>query len=294
MRRYLVSIAVLLTVVLPASAGGPGFEVLPFLRLSRDPSALTGGAAQVFASKAYSVFSNPALAFASGERGDMAVSYARWGASGSNEIDVCGAYGFSDRFSVGAGYSNSLGVSFEGFTPSDMIAGMGASVRVTDAFTVGANVRYASSKFTEEYSYGAVSGDLFVAMRFSGLTATAGVSTLGPAVQSVSTASYSQPSSAAFGLGYGGALGEALDARVQLTADYYLSGALSAGAGAEMIVKDLLSLRLGYNYGGESVIPSYASAGIGLNFSGLKINAAFLMPGKDIGNSLCVGLGFGF
>jgi hypothetical protein len=175
-----------------------------------------------------------------------------------------------------------------------MIAGIGAGFKISDVFSVGANARYALSKLTETYSYGAFSGDLFVAMDLSGFTATAGVSAVGPSVQSVSTGSYSLPSSASFGFGYGSVLGDALSARSQLTVDYYFSGALAAGFGTEAVIKDMVSLRLAYNYGGESVIPSYTSAGIGLNFSGFRINAALFLSGEDVGNSMVFSLGYSF
>ena len=303
MKRYIVYIASLIISVLPAAAGEPGFEALPFLRLSRDPSAVTGGGAQVFASGAYSVFTNPALPFSSDKGVDVALSYARWGASGSNEIDFGGAYRLSDRFSLSLGFSygmnpaydvyNKLGALTGTFTPSDMIAGLGAGFRVTDALTLGANVKYASSKLSEAYSYSAVAGDVFAAMEFSGLIVTAGVSTLGTPVESQKTGKYSLPSSAAFGLGYGTAAGEALELRAQLTADYYFSGALAAGAGAEAVIKDMVSLRFGYDYGGESVIPSHATAGIGLHLSGFRLDAK-LLAGKDAGTSMLFGASYSF
>lgn len=298
MRRFMALAAALFAAVLPAVAGGAGFEALPFLRLQRDPSALTGGAAQVYASKAYSVFSNPTLSVGGG--GDLALSYSRWGASGSNEFDACGAFGLSERFSLGLGFSYGLNPAydlFDGagmFTPTDMIAGIGAGFRISDVFSVGANARYALSRLTEMYSYGAFSGDLFIAMDLSGFTATAGVSTAGPAVQSVSTGSYNLPSSASLGLGYESVLGDALSARSQLTVDYYFSGALAAGFGTEAVIKDMVSLRLAYNYGGESVIPSYTSAGIGFDFSGFRVNAALFLSGGDVGNSMVFSLGYSF
>ena len=298
MRRFMAFAAALFAAVLPAVAGGAGFEALPFLRLQRDPSALTGGAAQVYASKAYSVFSNPTLSVGGG--GDLALSYSRWGASGSNGFDACGAFGLSERFSLGLGFSYGLNPAydlFDGagmFTPTDMIAGIGAGFKITDVFSVGANARYALSKLTETYSYGAFSGDLFVAIDLSGFTATAGVSTAGPAVQSVSTGSYNLPSSASLGLGYESVLGDALSARSQLTVDYYFSGALAAGFGTEAVIKDMVSLRLAYNYGGESVIPSYTSAGIGFDFSGFRVNAALFLSGGDVGNSIVFSLGYSF
>ena len=298
MRRFMALAAALFAAALPAMAGGAGFEALPFLRLQRDPSALTGGAAQVYASRAYSVFSNPALAV--GGSGDLVLSYGHWGASGSNEFDACGSFGLSDRFSMGLGFSYGLNPAYDSldgaemFTPVDMIAGMGAGFRVSDVFSVGANARYALSRLTDAYSYGAFSGDLFVAMDLSGFTVTAGLSTAGPAVQSVSTGSYRLPSSASCGFGYESVLGDALRARSQLTVDYYFSGALAAGFGTEVVVKDMMSMRLAYNYGGESVIPSYTSAGIGLSFYGLKINAALFFSGKDAGNSMVCSLGYSF
>lgn len=304
MRRCIVSIAVFWLAFFPAYAGGPGFEAMPFLRLQRDPSALTAGAAQVFASKAYSVFSNPTLAIVTEEGGRMATSYGRWGANETNEFDACGAFNLSGRFSLGVGFSYGLNPPYDiypvigddsrSFSPTDIIAGVGAGYRISDVFSIGVNARYASSRLTDSYSFWSFSGDLFVAMRLSSLSATAGVSHLGPSIKSSGAGPYSLPSSAAFGLGYDKSLGEVLAARVQLTADYYISGAVSAGAGVEMIVKELLSLRIGYNYGGESIIPSYASSGIGFKMGGFEFNAAFFLAGKDIGNSFIAGLGFHF
>lgn len=303
MKRYIVFLASLFISVLPAAAGEPGFEALPFLRLSRDPSAITGGSAQLFSSRAYSVFTNPALPFSSDEGVDVALSYARWGSSGSNEIDFGGAYALSERFSLSLGFSygmnpsydvyNKLGALSGTFTPTDMTAGLGAGFRISDVLTLGANVKFASSKLSDAYSYSAVAGDVFATMEFSGLVASVGVSTLGTPVESQKTGKYSLPASAALGLGYGAAAGEALELRAQLTADYYFSGALAAGAGAEAVIKDMVSLRFGYDYGGESVIPSHASAGIGFRFSGFRIDAT-LLTGKDAGTSMLFGASYSF
>ena len=290
MKRYITLIASFVVSVLTATAGEPGFEALPFLRLSRNPAAISGGSAQVFASRAYSVFSNPALPFSSDEGVDVALSYARWGAGEANEVDFGGAYSLSDRFSLSLGFSYAPSGEF---SSADMIAGIGAGFRITESFTLGANVKYASSKLSDAYSLGAVAGDFFVTYQSFGLVATAGVSTLGTPVESQATGKYSLPSSAAFGLGYGAFAGNTLELRAQLTADCYFSGALAAGAGAEAIIKDMVSVRLGYDYGGESVIPSHATAGIGFRFSGFRFDATVL-AGGDAGTSMLFGAAYSF
>lgn len=305
MKKLVITSIVLFVSLVSASAVEPGYEALPFLRISRDPSALTGGAAQLFSSSsAYSVFSNPTLpAFADSDV-QLGLSYAKWAPNSANDIDFGASYRLSDKFgfSLGISYAlqepydiiNSLGNVSGSFTPADMIFGAGAFYKVSDVLALGANVKYASSKITSSDSYGAVAADVFASVNLSGFAASVGVSSLGTAVKDKKGESFGLPASVAFAVGYKASLGESVNASAQVTGDYYLSGTFAAGAGAELAFKDMVALRFGYNYGGESVIPSYASVGAGFSFSGFSLNASYLLGSSAVAGTICFGLGYKF
>jgi len=305
MKKLVITSFVLFISLVSAMAVEPGYEALPFLRISRDPSALTGGSAQLISSSsAYSVFSNPTLPAFSDDNLHVGLSYAKWAPNAANDIDFGASYRISQKFGVSIGLSyalqepydivNSLGNVSGSFTPSDMIVGAGVFFRFNDVLALGANVKYATSKVTNNNSYGAVAGDVFVTAGFGGFMASLGVSSLGSSIKDSKGETFSLPASAALAVGYSASLGEVVQASAQLTGDYYFSGALAAGAGAEISIKDMVALRFGYNYGGQSVIPSYASVGAGFTFKGICLNASYLLGSSAVGGTLCVGIGCKF
>jgi len=304
MKKLILSMIVPFAAIVSAFAVEPGYEALPFLRITRDPSAITGGAAQASASSgAYSVFSNPVLPAFVESKGDVALSYTRWKPSASNNIDFGGSFKFGEKFGISAGFSYSMGQKYDvynklgnvsgTFTPSDMIAGLGLHMKFTDFLAAGANVKYASSSLAKSYTYGAVAADLFVAGMFNDFIVTAGVSDIGTKVASSETGDYSLPTALSLGLGYGADFGP-VNAKAQLAADYYFSGALTAGIGTAFSYNDLVTLRLGYNYGGKSVIPSYASIGLGAKFAGISIDAAMLLASEALGGTMMFGVRYSF
>lgn len=305
MKKAIITSLVLFVSIVSAAAAEPGYEALPFIRISRDPSALTGGSAQLFsASSAYSVFSTPTLSAFSSSESQIGISYMKWAPSIANNMDLGASFKLSEKFgiSLGASYAmqepydiiNKLGNVSGTFTPTDMLVGAGAFFKLNDILAMGANVKYASSKVTSDRSYSAVAGDVFVTADVSGFAASLGVSSLGTPVQDKKGNSFSLPTSAAFAVGYKAALGESVGASAQLTGDYYLSGTMSAGVGAELSFKEMVAVRCGYYYGGESVIPSYVSAGAGISFSGFSLNATYILGASAVAGTVLLGLNYNF
>lgn len=265
-------------------------EALPFLRISRDPAALTGGAAQT-SPGAYAAFYNPSAGVFMERGGQAAFSYGNWVAGSSDLLGFGGVMRLGERIALNAGFSADLGEAYDvynklgkvtrSFTPKDMTAAFGIGYRLNRSFSVGANVKYASSSLADEVSYGSVAADIFVTGRFGGLSASAGVANIGGKVESSSGDSYSLPSSVSAGLGYGLFLTDRLKADASLTADCYFSGAVAAGLGASVSWSRFVTFRAGYNYGGESVIPSYATAGLGFSFAAFALDATYYIVPSD-------------
>ena len=80
-----------------------------------------------------------------------------------------------------------------------------------------------------------------------------------------------------------------------LDADWYFSGAMSAGAGAEYGYADIVFLRAGYHYGADDcVLPSFASLGVGVQYLGARIDFSYLTGNDYLGGTFTIGLGYSF
>lgn len=269
-------------------------EALGFLRKQRDPAALSGGAA--------AGWSNPSLASFGEKKLDAGFSYASWAAAPSSDLSMAASFRLNPRFTIVAELSadsgekydiyNNLGRVTGSFTPKDLIGGVGASFLLKDNLSIGALVKYASSKLSLDASYGSVAADVFITGHYKGLTATAGVSSLGPGVESSDGTKYPLPASGSFGFGYTCDFGDKLRTEVWLTSDVYFSGAVAEGVGASLCYASLLTLRVGNNNGGNGVIPSYSTIGGGVHFSFFSIDGVYYLTAADspLSNTFAVAL----
>lgn len=280
------------------SAFAQNEEAFPFLKIQRNPAALTAGTAGVtpgpWGVSAVNAFYEGTAA--------ASLSYSRQKAAPSSDVDFAALYRIAENLTANATFSldngqkydlyNRLGRVSGSFTPKEIIIGAGVSYLLRENLSLGATFKYASQSLSSDASYSAVAADVFVAGRFAGLTATAGVSSLGSKVTSSSGDRYSLPSSGALGVGYGLDLMQGLRLNAQANADFYFSGAFAAGAGAELTYRKFVSLRAGYNYGGKSVIPSYGSLGAGVKLFGASLDFTYYLAGSDspLAGSFAVGL----
>ena len=282
---------------------------LGFTRTERNPvtSAMAGAGAAWSQDAAFAAFSHAAmLPFFDGAL-DAMVSFQSWtpALSAQAHFSAGVAYKPIANLGVAIGYSlenlssydvvdgtgNVLGL----FYPKNHIIAMGLGYGFSTHLSVGANFRYARQIPAPGAVSAGVSADLFAAWQFfPGLRATAGVSTLGPALVSGGI-SYKQPASAQAGVNWSTPLGQNHVLDLLLDADYYFAGAFSAALGAQYAWNRMLFARVGYRYATKHcVIPSHLALGAGVRYRGFRLDASLLTASPALGGSFNVGIGYSF
>ena len=281
---------------------------LPFIRIDRDPvtSGMAAAGKASLSSPAWSAFGNSAIIpFAPGKV-NAGLSYEAWAPSGAktSNIDAGVSFKAGEKFGLSLGFASGTGAAFTKtddsgnisgeFKPKDLIVGAGFGLRFTETIGAGVNLRYASQSFDSD-PYSAFGADVFVFYHKDALGVSAGVSSLGTSVKSVSGETYSIPASATLAADYSAELAPGNVLEGALDIDYFLAGGLAAALGAQYSYNDMIFIRAGYHYGGEgSVLPSYASLGAGFKYKFARLDVAWLTANEAVGNTLCVGLGLSF
>ena len=168
-----------------------GAQALPFTAVDSDAKSLSkAGADLIQTSPAAIPYSDATLSAAAG--------YTMWQPTAANEniINVDAAYKIGDKFGVALDFmygmhpkyviTNSTATASGEFAPSDMHVELGLGWKFLPFLSLGAEVGYASSSIANDYSYGAVTADVFLMTKIAGFKAAAGVSNLGTAVTSKS------------------------------------------------------------------------------------------------------------
>jgi hypothetical protein len=282
---------------------------MPFTLIARNPVSVGmgfSGIASVHDAE-YSSFRNSSVLPFAAERFSVGVSGQVWAPHGvtSTNLAFGSAFKAGKRlgFSVGGAYQigeeytsidetgNQVGI----IKTDDLIISIGAGFLVIDNLSVGVNVRYAAQTLSSDNSYSAVSTDVFMAYRLSGINITAGISSLGSSIKSVSGDSFSLPTSASTGVEWSKSFSEAHSFRLLADADYYFSGNITIATGVEYSFRNLIFLRAGYHIGSDkSPLPAFASVGLGVKFKGFKLNAAYILASEALAGTLTVGLGYNF
>lgn len=273
---------------------------LPFIRIDRDPATSAMGGAQ-----AVSALYNPAaVPFA--DHSNVLASLQRWAPNGASGLhlnalggikigtrlglNVAAAYQGGEAYPVMDASGNSSGE----FTPAELFARIGAGYAVTDALSLGASVQYASQSLAEGLGYSAVAADAFLLYRNGGLSATAGIASVGAGVKSGST-TYPLPTSVAAGVAYETVFAETNGILAAADFDYFLSGGIGLALGVQYAYDDMVFVRAGYHLGTEKApIPSYASIGLGGKFSGVRIDLSYLTASPTLGGTVALGIGYAF
>ena len=285
-----------------------GAQVLPYTAAETDAVSLGKAGADLTqtSSIANASFSNAAAIPFSEEKFDVSAGYTLWQPSNvkTNMFNVGAAYNLKNKFGVALGMMYGLNPAYDitsssgtpngQFTPTDMHLNVGLAWRFMSVLSLGANIGYASSSLADEYSYSAITADVFLMTKIAGVKATLGVANLGTSVTAADKKTYSLPASAALGLGYEMAFAGVHSLDFALDADYYFDGGLAAAVGAEYAFNNLAFARVGYRYGGTTPVPSYASVGLGAKFMGAKIDLAYLIATGPAKNTLAVSVGYSF
>ncbi|MGN0195546.1 MAG: hypothetical protein ACI4AE_03720 [Candidatus Cryptobacteroides sp.] len=244
------------------------------------------------------ISANPAAVLFSESKGNVALGYGVIAPDmlKTNNFNLDGAMRFSGRFGAGVSVDfNSIPLEIDGadFSMSQVKAAAGFAFKVSSLLGIGVNIGYASQSF-DGSSQGALTADVFLMSKVGDLRVAAGVSNLGPKVESSDGSTFNLPSAAALGLGWGMETGDHnLDA--QLDAKYYFHNAMSVAASARYEWRSMVSVCAGYRYASDNaVLPSFASVGAGVRFSGVSFNLAYLLASDTLSGTFALSVGYSF
>lgn len=293
---------------MPSFAQG-GEDAMPFARIDRNPATAGLGFAGAASTSdiAWSSFSNSAVIPFFNKTFDAAASVQLWAPDGAKStiINAGAGYKVNDRLGFSLGFSSQSFQSYEiiddygvqtgSFSPQALVVNGGLGLGLSDAVSVGANLRYLRQTVTDAKTNDAFAADVMLYYKpvpEAGIAA--GVASVGTGVKSISGKTYDLPASAKLAGDYTFNFQENA---IKLVADvdYFFSGNFSAAGGLQYSYNDLFFLRGGYHYGKkDSVLPSFATVGAGIKIAGVKVDVAWLTANKDLGNTLSIGLGYSF
>ena len=293
---------IFLTLALAAICNMVSAQSLGFLNVACDAAAAgLAGAGVALDADAWAADNNVASAVLSADKMSVGAGYGMYqpSALSSSVISAAGFARLGSRFALAASFRNfgepeytvttADGRSGGSFKPSEMAATLGAAFSVTQTLGVGVNVRMASSSLGADAKASAFCADVAAFYKAGALSAGLSVNNLGGKVN-YGGSDYSLPAVVKAGAAY-----RISGLVASLEADYLLSGAFMAAAGAEYWIADMVALRAGYHYGpADAGIPSYASVGLGAKFAGIRLNAAYLLASESLGGTLFLGVGYCF
>ncbi len=284
---------------------------MPFVDNALNPrSAAMGGISAGLSSDAYAQFGNIAAIPFSSDNLAAGVSYNSWQptAAGIN-AGVAGAAYRLGRFGISFGASAAINQSYEGvsetgvslgkFTPIDWQVGAGVSYLITDSFSAGIGLNYASSVTSAYYKdLNTFYADIQLMYVIRQFRISLSGNNLGLPVSSASGTKFNLPMNAALAVSYGNVWGRhGLEAGVEGKAYFGGPSAMGCTVGAEYEYDSLIAVRAGYHYGSEkNGLPSFASVGLGAHVFGVNLDVAYLIAAGNspLRNTFSVGVGYSF
>lgn len=259
---------------------GSSSVAMHFSRYTRNTEALSMGGTDAQA-RLNRIFEGKTL--------DAIAGYQSWGpslATSSRDflVDVHGSV--TPKLNLSAALAFDSG---KNYSSKDLSLRLGASYKFNVLYA-GAAVKYYRSVVPDDEALSAVAADGWVAARFGGFSASAGVSNIGSAVRG-----FSLPSSLYLSAGYSAPIGTDYSFRAAFQTDWFFYGAVSSGVGIEFGAFSMVYARAGYHFGSQTaVVPSYASVGIGLKYGSIKLDAAYLLASEALGGTMQYTLGYEF
>lgn len=284
---------------------------MPFVDNALNPrSAAMGGISAGLSSDAYAQFGNIAAIPFSSDNLAAGVTYNSWQptAAGIN-AGVAGAAYRLGRFGISFGASAAINQSYEGvsetgvslgkFTPIDWQVGAGVSYLITDSFSAGIGLNYASSVTSAYYKdLNTFYADIQLMYVIRQFRISLSGNNLGLPVSSASGTKFNLPMNAALAVSYGNVWGRhGLEAGLEGKAYFGGPSAMGCTVGAEYEYDSLIAVRAGYHYGSEkNGLPSFASVGLGAHVFGVNLDVAYLIAAGNspLRNTFSVGVGYSF
>ena len=281
-------------------------SVLPFIGIPHDPVTLATASAGS-ASRAQAVYRNSAAVPFMDAESLASFSYQSWAPSegASDNYILGGAIKFTDRFSVnvsefyqsGSRYDlyDASGTPSGAFTPRCDLLTVGAAYAFGEKLSVGLGVGYAWESDAPQMKLSALTADLHLFyLPAPSLDLAFSLLSLGPGIKAADGSLHGLPSSARLGASYGIPLGT-VGVRLLADADWFFESAFGISAGAELKVKDCVSLRGGYHYSDDPApLPAFASLGAGFQFKSICVDLAWLTASKTLNNTIVVGISLHF
>lgn len=281
-----------------------------FLDVNPDARSLSvAGTSAVMDASSFAVWNNGAASAFSGNSFSASASYGMWQPS-SADAQIISAAGFGkigDKLSINAGVkyfmhqsydiSNSEGIYSGSFTPSEYAASLGVAYKLIPSLSAALTLSYVGSDLGAPKAASAVAANIGVMYVNGGLRAGLTASNIGSKLNYSGVQSYSLPMRADLGVGY--TFGSADASRFGISAQagmQFVDASITAAAGLEYRLKEVLRLAAGYNLCTASGAPSFISLGAGFGFYGISVDVAYLLgvTGAAASNTLMLNLGYAF
>lgn len=309
--KSILTVALLSSACALSSARGTKSAAMTFIDGTLTPRvAAMGGVSAGLSSDAYAQFGNIAAIPFSDRTFSAGVSYLGWQPSTADvKSGLLGATCRLGRFgiSLGAGafvsnpyetmdaYGNVVGQ----FTPLNYLVGAGVSYLITDSFSAGIGLNYATSVTSAYYrNLNTFYADIQLMYRIREFSISLSGNNLGLPVSSASGKKFNIPMNAELAVSYSNVWGKhVLEAAVDGKAYFGGPSALGCAVGAEYEYDSLLAVRAGYHYGStRNGLPSFASVGLGAHFFGVNVDVAYLIAcgNSPLRNTFSVGVGYSF
>lgn len=206
-------------------------------------------------------------------------------------VGLNAAYRMSPSYPV----YNEAGTHVGDFSPNGLRIAAGAALKLGNIFSLGLDLKYLRDSEAKNAALNGFAAGLHAGAVFGGLSASIGVRDLGPKVKSQGGESFALPSSVAASVSYGLNFGENTSLNLDAAAFCYLSGGVSAAAGAELGFAKYFVARAGYRYSyPSSLCPSFASAGLGFRIKGFSLDASYLFASRTLSNTMLFGVSYAF
>ena len=272
--------------------------------------AAMGGISAGLSHDEYAQFGNIAAIPFAEDNLAAGVAYNCWQPSvaGTN-AGIAGATYRLGRFGISLGASLAFnkpytgidenGASLGKFTPKDWQIGAGVSYLITDSFSAGIGLNYATSVTSAYYrNLNTFYADIQLMYRIREFSISLSGNNLGLPVSSASGKKFNIPMNAELAVSYSNVWDKhGLEAAVDGKAWFGGPFAMGCAVGAEYEYDSLVSVRAGYHYGSvKNGVPSFASVGIGGRYFGVNLDVAYLIASKTspLRNTFTVGVGYSF
>lgn len=288
-------------------------QTVAFLDINPDTKTLgNGGISSVAPASAFSLWNNSSATVLDKKKFDIGASYTMWQPDmADNKIYAIGAYTKISKFmAITAGFkqfayneivgSDEAGAVKDSFTPKENSLGVGLAFKILPCLSVSADVNIYNSKIWEDYSASGAAFNIGATYKKNNITVALTANNLGSSASYADETDYKMPSSVKVGTSYDFSVGQG-NSVVKPMAQFGLSladeSSVFGAVGAEYLYKNVVRAGVAYHYGDKAkYIPSHLSVGAGVSFYGISLNAAYLFAADNsaIGNTLSVGLSYGF